>query len=156
MPNLSLVQTQTDKLAPSQQEAFGNLTEALPIGNVFVVWSGSGMGRTTMLEELHRLKGGEFLRMKDYIDELRQQNPFTMEEALEQIIMRSLRRNDLVILDDLDLVYNVICGCHYDSAYPRSKYIEAVLTNIVDHVILHDKKLIFGNRGGAPEPISNR
>ncbi len=156
MAILSSIQTKTGILCPAQQEAFDNLMEALPIGNVFVVWSGVGMGRTTILEELHRIKGGEFLRMKDYIGELRLQNPLAMDEALDQIIMRSFQRNDLVILDDLDLVYNVICGCGYDLPYPRSKYVQAILTNIVDYVVANDKKIVFGNQGGASAPVSNR
>lgn len=156
MANVSSIQTKTGNLCPAQQEAFDNLMEALPIGNVFVVWSGIGMGRTTMLEELHRLKGGEFLKMKDYIDELRGLDPISMEEALDQIVMRTLERSDLVIMDDLDLVYNVICGCSYGSAYPRAKYVEAILTNIVDQVIAQNKKIVFGNQGSAPTPVSNR
>jgi transitional endoplasmic reticulum ATPase len=156
MVNFSPVQAKTATLCPAQQEAFSNLMEALPIGNVFVVWSGAGMGRTTMLEELHRVKGGEFLKMKDYIDELRVQNPLAMDEALEQILMRPLHRNDLVILDDLDLVYDVICGCGYNSPYPRAKYVEAILTSVVDYAVAHDKKIVFGNRGGASAPISNQ
>lgn len=154
MANLTIVPTATKFLSPSQQEAFNHLMEALPIGNLFVVWSGSGMGRTTILNELHRQEGGELLRMKDYIDELRHQDPFTMEEAFEQIIIRSLQRNDLVILDDLDLVYSVVCGCGYSDSYPRAKYLEAVLTNVIEYVVAHQKKLVFGNRGGASETIS--
>ncbi len=156
MVSLSVLETTTTKLCPAQQEAFNELMEALPIGNIFVVWSGEGMGRTSILEELHRSKGGEFLRAKDYIDELRVQNPMSMDEALEQILMRPLQRNDLVIMDDLDLIYNVICGCGYNSPYPRSKYVEAILTSVVDYVVAHDKTLIFGNQGGAPGPVSNR
>ncbi len=156
MANLSAVQIKGGILCPTQQDAFNSLLEALPVGNVFVVWSGAGMGRTTMLQELHRVKGGEFLQMRDYIDELRLQNPLSMEEALDQIVMRSLQRNDLVIMDDLDLVYDVICGCGYNSVYPRSKYVEAILTNIADHVIAQGKKIVFGNKGTAANPISNR
>ncbi len=153
MANLTIVPTATKILSPSQQEAFNHLMEALPIGNLFVVWSAPGMGRTTILNELHRQEGGELLRMKDYIDELRHQDPLSMDEAFEQIIMRSLQRNDLVILDDLDLVYSVVCGCGYGDAYPRPKYIEAILTNLIEFVVAHQKKLVFGNQGGASTTI---
>src|SRR5262249_40162347 len=54
------------RLCPAQQKAFDSLMESLPIGNIFVVWSQQGMGRTTILQELHRLKGGDYLTMKDY------------------------------------------------------------------------------------------
>jgi ABC-type transport system involved in cytochrome c biogenesis ATPase subunit len=51
-------------LCPSQQVAFDELLEELEIGNIFVVWTPTGKGKTTMLRELQRLRGGAFLSMK--------------------------------------------------------------------------------------------
>lgn len=144
------------KLCPAQQKAFDNLMESLEIGNIAVVWSQSGMGRTTILDELHRLRGGELLTMKDYIDELRVQNPLSMEEVLEQMLIKSLGRNDLVILDDLNLIYAVVCGCDFRSAYPRGKFVEAVLTSIATIVSNGEKKLVMGIEGPTPGPIRDR
>ncbi len=144
------------KLCPSQQKAFDDLMESLEIGNIVVVWSQSGMGRTTILNELHRLRGGELLTMKDYIDDLRVQNPLAMDETLEHMLMRSLGRNDLVILDDLDLIYNVICGCGYGNAYPRGKFVEAILTSVASNVCNSEKTLVIGVEGSVSEPIRNR
>jgi len=150
------VKNATLSLCPAQKTAFEYLLEALPIGNVFVVWSGTGMGRTTMLESLHAKQGGELLRMKDYVEELRQHDPLAMEEVLDQILVRALKRSDLVMIDDLDLVYDVICGCGYGSAYPRGKYVEAILTNITQQATAQGKKLVFGIHGKTPDPIANR
>jgi len=144
------------KLSPAQQKAFDYLMEAQSVGNIFVVWGHDGMGRTTILEEFHRIKGGEFLSMKDYIDELRLQNPLAMDETLEHMLMRSLSRNDLVIMDDLSLIYQVICGCGYGDAYPRSKFVEAILTSVVDAVLESHKALVVGVSGSIPEPIGQR
>lgn len=95
------------------------------------------------------------MRMRDYIEELRNLDPFKMEEALEQVVLRSFQRNDLVIMDDLDLIYSVICGCGFGDAYPRAKYAEAILTNVVEYLNRHqDKKLVFGNQGSASQIIS--
>ncbi len=144
------------KLCPAQQKAFDTLMESLEIGNIAVVWSQSGMGRTTILSELHRLRGGELLTMKDYIDDLRVQDPLAMDETLEHLLMRSLGRNDLVILDDLSLIYAVICGCGYGNPYPRGKFVEAILTSVAGVVSNSEKRLVIGIESTTPEPIRSR
>lgn len=95
------------KLSPSQQRAFNELMEAFPKGNIFVVWSGEGKGRTTILRQFHKQEGGHWLPLKHYIDELRNQHPLRMEEALESILMEAIKKHDLVIIDDLDLTTHI-------------------------------------------------
>ncbi len=156
MANLVELQKTTEALCPAQRESFERLMETFAIGNVFVVWSHPGMGRTTMLQELHRTHGGEYLGMKEYVNELRIQDPLTMEEVLDHLIMRAFERDDMVIFDDLHLIYDVICGCAYGSAYPRGKYVEATLTKIVDYAVAQNKKIVFGYQGNAPVSVSNK
>ncbi|MBC7997476.1 MAG: hypothetical protein IAF58_06020, partial [Leptolyngbya sp.] len=144
------------ELCPAQKTAYEHLLKSVSVGNVCVVWSHVGMGRTTILKELHREKGGELLTLKDYIDDLRMQNPLQMEEALEQMLMRSINRNDLVILDDLSLIYDVICGCGFMSPYPRAKYIEAILTSIAAKICETEKCVVFSIDGVIPKPLDSR
>lgn len=143
-------------LCPSQQEAFNELLEVYPTGNVFVVWSATGKGKTTLVQELHRQKGGAFISMKTYIDELAKNNPFQMEEILERVLMNAMDQNSVIIMDDLHLLNQVMCACGYNDAYPRGKYLEAILTSICTFAIAAGKKLIFGNEGAAPDPVANR
>jgi transitional endoplasmic reticulum ATPase len=143
-------------LCPAQQKAYDRLEETLKIGDIFVVWSGPGMGRTTLLEELHAKHGGEFLAMKDYIDELRVRDPLSMEETLEHMLMRSLSRNDFVLMDDLDLIYDVVCGCSYGGSYPRAKFVDAILTSVVSYTCANQKKVVFGINGTTAESIRHR
>lgn len=143
-------------LCPAQQKAFDDLVQAFPIGHVFVLWSHAGMGRTTIIEQVRALTSGHLINMKDYIDRLGKQDPLKMEEVLEGILLDALDNHDVVLMDDLDLLYNVICGCGYDSAYPRGKYVEAILTSIVTTVIERNKKIIFAIEGKTPEPIRSR
>lgn len=77
------------KLCPAQQKAFDYLMEAYPVGHIFAVWAHAGMGRTTILEELHRQHGGEFLTMRDYIQELSVRNPLAMDETLDHMLMKA-------------------------------------------------------------------
>lgn len=144
------------ELCPAQQKAFDQIVEALPIGNVFVLWSNAGMGRTTIIKQLQKLTDGYLIDMKDYIDSLREQDPFKMEEVLESILMQAIGKHDVVLMDDLSLLYDVMCGCGYGDAYPRPKYIEAILTSICTSAIEQDKKVIFAVEGKTPEPIRNR
>lgn len=144
------------KLSPSQQRAYDNLIRAISIGPVVVVWSREGLGRTTVIKEFHRDRGGEFISIKDYIDKLSPRNPIQMEEALEDLLMSALRKADLVIVDDLDLVYNVICGCGFGEAYPRGKYVEAILESVVSFAETQSKRLVFSNAGKLSDAIDNR
>ncbi|HEY9714794.1 MAG TPA: hypothetical protein V6C72_15100, partial [Chroococcales cyanobacterium] len=143
-------------LSPSQQKEYDRLLKQLPVGSSFIVWTYNGMGKTTLLEELHKNKGGELLSMRDYVDQLRLQDPFKMEETFEQMIMQALGRSDLVILDDLQLLYDVVCGCGYRDTYPRSGFVNAVLSNIVAYVASAGKKIVFGNEGKTPDPLADR
>jgi transitional endoplasmic reticulum ATPase len=142
-------------LSPSQQEAFDHLLTALPKGNIFVVWSGDGKGRTTVLQEFHKQQGGHWLPLKDYIDELRTQHPLQMEETLEKLLTSTLEKHDLVIVDDLDLIYSVICGCGFRDSYPRGAFVEAVLTSISSN-LTKKKKIVFANNGKLSDAIKNR
>jgi ATP-dependent 26S proteasome regulatory subunit len=143
-------------LCPSQQVAFDELLEELEIGNIFVVWTPTGKGKTTMLRELQRLRGGAFLSMKTYIEEIATKDPFQMEEALERILMNAMDRNEYIILDDLNLLYQVMCGCGYRDAYPRGKFLDAILTSVCTFAVASGKKLVFGNEGNIAGAVASR
>src|SRR6266508_6673226 len=76
----------TTQLCPAQQQAFDGVSAALPVGNVFLLCADTGMGKTTVLRELHRAAGGALLTMKDFVDASRRQHPLAMEEAFEQLV----------------------------------------------------------------------
>ncbi|HEY9758121.1 MAG TPA: ATP-binding protein [Oculatellaceae cyanobacterium] len=143
-------------LSPSQQEALDHFLEAYPTGNVFTVWTREGCGTTTILKEINRLKGGVFISMKTYIDEIANKDPLQFEETLERLIMNGMDKYEVIIMDDLHLIYSVICGCGYRDAYPRAKFVEAVLTSLCTFAVAANKKLIFGFQGPTPTPIANR
>jgi transitional endoplasmic reticulum ATPase len=136
------------QLCPAQQRAFDGLSAALPVGNVFLLCADTGMGTTTALRELHRSAGGAMLTTKDFVDASRQRHPLAMEETFEQLMMGALAEHDLVILDDLHLVYNVLCCCHF---YPRQGYMKAPLVAVMTYAAEAGKKLVFGC-GESPPP----
>jgi transitional endoplasmic reticulum ATPase len=145
----------TDTLSPSQQQELDRLNYGMDIGNVFVVYGGSGMGKTTLLQTLQEQTSGAYVSMREFLTAMRGHHPLAMEEAFEQILLHALATHETVILDDLHLLYDVVCGCGFN-LYPRSKFLNAVLTNLVTKVGDTPQKLIFGMQGSAPAPIRNR
>lgn len=145
------------KLSPSQKEVYETLETGYPIGSVLVLWGSSGMGKTTILEEFHRKHGGQFINMKQFMEALdKEDNPFKIEEVFERLIMNAYKRSKLVILDDLNLLYDVVCGCSHIESYPRAKLIEGPLKTITEYLAKTGKKLVVGNDGRVSEALSNR
>ncbi|HVF10205.1 MAG TPA: ATP-binding protein, partial [Abditibacteriaceae bacterium] len=147
------MKSQATKLCPAQQEAFDGLTRGLPVGNVLVLWGGTGTGKTVVLRELHRTLGGAFLNMKDFVDAMREQHPLALEETFGRLVMDALAAHEAVIVDDLHLLANVVGGC---GAYPRSNFLDAPLVVLATYAAEAGKKLIFGTEDQAPGPIQER
>lgn len=143
-------------LCPTQQVAYNLLKTALPIGNIFVVYGGTGSGKTTLLHQAHQDFGGVLLTMEHYVEALRNQNPLAMEETLETILRQALDAHPVVILDDLHLISNVMCGCSGFSTYPRQKFVDAPLTTLCAYALAAGKKLIFATEESPPDPIAQR
>ena len=141
-------------LCPAQQDAFDSATRLLPAGNLFVVYGETGCGRTTVLEGVHRETGGAFLTLHDLVEALSARLPMQIEETLHRLLTEALSSNDVVVLDDLHLVNNVVGECRH--FYPRCGLIDAVLSTIATCAIGAGKKLIFGSKGAAPEPVALR
>ncbi len=146
----------TIPLCPAQQKAYAVLERALTIGSPIIVHGETGQGKTTLLKELHRQTGGAYLDMNDFTDAIRTQNPLAMEETFDELLRSALLKNDTVILDDLHLINDVICGCNPFMAYPRPKFLEAPMNALLAFVAGTDKRLIFGSGGGVPESLRQR
>ncbi len=144
------------ELCPAQKKAFDEIVEALPIGNFFVVWAGNGLGKSTIAAALAEHTGGYVIALKTFIDDLRKVDPLQMEEVLEKLLLDAIKKNDVVIFDDLQLIYDVICGCGYLDSYQRAKYVEAIFASLVSAVLKQDKKLIITGHSKVPNAISNR
>jgi SpoVK/Ycf46/Vps4 family AAA+-type ATPase len=141
------------QLCPAQQRVFEGLSACLDVGNVFVVAGDTGMGRTTVLRQVHEKVGGAFLSLAEVLDATRQRHPLGMEEAFEQLVLEALRAHPCVIVDDLHLLYAVLGCCHF---YPRTGFINAPLTVLATYAAEAGKRLIFGDGGNTPGPVRQR
>jgi SpoVK/Ycf46/Vps4 family AAA+-type ATPase len=141
-------------LCPAQEEAFKQLRELLPLGNVLALGGPVGSGRTTLLRLLHQEVGGAFLNMKDFMGLLRQRSPVALEETFEQLVLDALNRHGHVIIDDLRILSNVVGSCNH--FYQRKELIEAPLTTLTTLAAEGDKKLIFGMVNSPFDTIAKR
>jgi ATP-dependent 26S proteasome regulatory subunit len=140
------------RLSPSQQRAYDELRRLLPLGNVFVLSGGVGVGRTTVLRRLHAEVGGAFLSMKDFTSALRQRHPAALEETFEQVVLQALDAEDTVIVDDLRLL-SAVTSHHF---YPRYGLLDAPLTTLTAFASDAGKRLVFSAVEEPPRPIKER
>jgi hypothetical protein len=141
-------------LCPAQRHACDGLFATLPAGSIFTLIGDTGMGKTAVLREIHQAVGGAFLTIKAFIDALRPQNPFAVEETFERFVGDALTAHEYVVMDDLHLVVNVVNG--YCGAYPRTGWLNAPLTALANQAIETGRKLIFASDSHAPAPIYQR
>src|SRR5262245_17031173 len=140
-------------LSPAQQKAFDVLQHARPIGNVFVLHGHAGMGKTTVLREVERARGGAFLTMNTFLDAMQSRHPLALEETFEQWVRQALEKHDCVLVDDLHLLQEVVQGCGF---YPRSSLLNMPLTTLAVLAGQVNKKLIFATEGHIPPPLFAR
>ena len=143
----------TNQLCPAQQQALRVLTHGMSVGSLLVLFGGTGLGKTTVLAELHRAVGGAFLNMKDFVGALRGQHPLAVEETFERLVMDALLAHDHVIVDDLHMLNNVVCGGHF---YPRLGLLNAPAKTLAAYAEGAGKKLVFGTEGTPPLPLYHR
>src|ERR1700730_4744973 len=94
-------------LCPAQQRAYDGLVASLPVSDILVLQGDAGMGKTTVLHELHRHAGGVYLTVKEFIDAMRSRHPLALEETFEQWVREALTAHQTVLLDDFHLITNV-------------------------------------------------
>jgi predicted AAA+ superfamily ATPase len=141
----------TTSLTFTQQAVLDALEGSWPAGNVFVVAGDAGTGKTTVLREVQRRRGGSYLELKDLLAAHGTRHPLALEETFEAWALEALRGHDCVLVDDLHLLANVAEGC--GTSYPRSGLLNVPLLNLAVCARDGGKKLVFGTDGHAPGPL---
>jgi len=103
------------KFSPAQQAGFDNLSRLVPIGNVFILYDAVGAGKSTVLSEILRKTGGEFLSVRNFVETMRGHHPLALEETFERMVMEAISTNETVIIDDPHLLNDV----YFSHFYPR-------------------------------------
>src|SRR5688572_21470895 len=101
------------KLTPSQRAAADGLLRGISTGPILILESSAGMGRTTILKHVHAALAGSFVGIRQIMTALMSRQPAAIEEAFLETVERAFDRNDLVIVDDLHMIYSVADGLNY-------------------------------------------
>ena len=128
------------------------MLETIPVGSVFALEGEVGVGKTLILQEIHRACGGALLGMREFIESLQANSPAAIEEAFVQIVEQAMASHELILVDDLHLLVNIVESCDY----PRSRLFSAALTAVLDQAAFLRKKLVFAVEEDIPSPIQQR
>ena len=126
----------------------------MSLSDIVVLRAGAGHGKTAVLRELHRRIGGKFLDMKELVEAMPKRHPLAMEETFYELALDALQSHSHVFIDDLDLLTNVVDGCH--GPYPRTGLLNAHLTVLATYVTAAKKKLFLAVSSSTPRPFHER
>ncbi|MBV9624869.1 MAG: ATP-binding protein [Acidobacteria bacterium] len=141
------------QLIPAQESAYRVLKYASSAGNLMLLHSASGRGRTTILRKLHSETGGGFVTAKDFIETSTARHPLSLEETLYSTVSAALDNNRVVYVDDINLIHEATSSCHY---YPRGSYLETALLELTDAALRNNKKLIVSTDGSIAQRFATR
>src|SRR5271155_1730244 len=141
------------ELIPAQNPPYRVLRYALKAGDLLLLTSVSGRGRTTVLKKLHEETGGAFINSKDFIESSGERHPLALEEAFHDRVLSALRDNRTVYVDDADLIHEATSTCHF---YPRGSYIEAALLDLSERAPRDGKKLVLSTDGSIASTFAAR
>src|SRR5215472_17313540 len=141
------------QLIPAQDSAYRVLKFAFNAGSLLLLTSATGRGRTTVLRKFHEEMGGGFVTCKDFIETSTARDPLSLEETLHSAVIGSLKTNDVVFVDDVDLIHNATSSCHF---YPRGQYVETALLDLSDAALRENKKLIVSTDGAIGQAFATR
>lgn len=140
-------------LIPAQAAAYEVLKYAAGAGDLMLLTSHSGRGRTTVLRKLHQETGGGFVTCKDFIETSAARHPLSLEETLYTTVIASLQQHRTVYVDDIDLIHEATSSCHF---YPRGRYVETALLELSEAALRDGKKLVVSTDGSIAQTFATR
>ncbi len=134
-------------LSPAQRAAFdGALVAERPVA----LLGPMGAGRSTVLAELHRHLGGELITARELILAIEPRHPLSAEEGLYHLLDAALARSHTVLVDDFDRVAAHMCCGHF---YPRTGFVDAVLTAVIGRAERDGRRLVIAAEGIASRAL---
>ncbi|HEY6308246.1 MAG TPA: ATP-binding protein [Candidatus Angelobacter sp.] len=136
--------TRTDfPLSPAQNAALNALLQAVQVGRVVHLQSATGLGKTAILRQLQQKVGGIYLNNREMMETAAGKHPLQLEDAFYSVVLKALKGNDVVIVDDFDLVHQLFCCNHF---YQRSHFIDVPMLLLCEYAEAAGKKLVFAAR----------
>jgi transitional endoplasmic reticulum ATPase len=141
------------RLTPAQESALRALKQGISAGNLLLLRSHTGRGRTTVLRHLHQETGGGFIASKQFLEHSGARHPLSLEEALHAAVATALEAHEFVYVDDIDLIHDATSSCHF---YPRGQYVETAMLELTELVARNGKKLIVSTDGSVAAAFAAR
>ncbi|MBZ5623668.1 MAG: ATP-binding protein [Acidobacteriia bacterium] len=141
------------RLTPAQEIAYNVLKQALKAGDLLLLTSHTGRGRTTVLRRLQQETGGGFVTSKEFIETSGARHPLSLEEALHAAVAAALDEHDIVYVDDVNLIHDATSSCHF---YPRGRYVETAMLELAELATSQGKKLIVSTDGSVAQAFATR
>ena len=128
------------ELCPTQETLVHGIRHALTVGRFVHLWSGPGMGTTTVLRHLEAETGGVLLNAASFLEAAKGEDPLALEEAVRKSIGKALRDHETVLIDDLPAIVQVMIGC--DSPWPRRGWIRNVFEMLAHYAEARDRRVV--------------
>jgi predicted AAA+ superfamily ATPase len=141
------------KLTPAQKVAYDALKHALKAGDLILLTSHAGRGRSTVLHSLQLETGGGFVAARDFIETSGTRHPLSLEETLHAAVSAALVKHDIVYVDDIDLIHDATSSCHF---YPRGQYVETAMLELADMALRIGKQLVVSTDGSIAQAFATR
>jgi transitional endoplasmic reticulum ATPase len=136
------------QLSPAQQCALDGVLAGARPGRLVLLTSAPGLGRTTVLEHAHARLGGMLLRAADLQRSASDaRHPLALEDAFYSLLGDALKRESVVLLDDMHLLSAVVEGCHM---YPRGGFINLALTAVASGLGPTGRTLVVASSHATP------
>jgi len=147
------VSTNTDfRLSPAQAAAFDGLLQAINVGKIIHLRGATGLGKTTILRRLQQRLGGVYLGQKEVMEMAGGKHPLQLEDVFYSVLIRALKGNEIVFVDDFDLLRQIFSCNHF---YQRSGFIDVPMQLLCEFAETSGKKLVFAARE-LPAPAERR
>ncbi len=133
------------RLTPSQQLAFDTAMAAHRSNPIVLVEGEPGVGKSTLLQAMHRETGGKYLNAEDILRAHARSSSDEYEQVVYDTIKAALEGYDIVYYDNVGFQY-----ASHASLYHRPEVFDAVFKSIYDTVDLAGKKFHLLGSAGAP------
>jgi AAA+ superfamily predicted ATPase len=121
--------------------------QAIQVGKIIHLHSAIGLGRTTILQRLQQKLGGVYVNNKEVMEAASGKHPLQLEDAIYAVVLKALKENEIVFVDDFDLVNQLFCCNHF---YGRQHFIDAPMMLLCEYAEAAGKKLVFATRTLPP------
>jgi transitional endoplasmic reticulum ATPase len=149
VPSSSL--TSPVKLSPAQSRALEFLLHASPSLPILHIGSYSSLGRTTILQEYCRLRGGHWLDIRPFVEEAAKRDPHALEEAALHALLLAVEHHPVVIVDDFNEFFDYAESC---SGNPRGSFYQTVMKTFRLALEGSNRKVVLGGSGNLPNSIA--